>query len=86
MSTTAILFHDIEWDTDGDTPPTWLDDTCVYVLPPLDIIQLDSDLDELTDYFGDMLSDEYGYCVYGYSYTIVRRSVRKNHLCSFTIL
>jgi hypothetical protein len=56
-----VKFYDIEWDTDGD------DDID---LPEVVVMDVEEDTD--IPYRGaDLLSDEYGFCVYAFDFDIL---------------
>ena len=62
--TVKVKIYNIEWDIDED------DDT---VLPTEIEAEFDyhGDNDELSDNISDWVSDEYGYCHYGFDYEII---------------
>ena len=55
-----ILFTDIQWDTDGEN--------LADVLPSSATLDVPADLDVETD-GADVLSDKYGFCVFGFNFT-----------------
>lgn len=65
-----IILYNIEWDTDGES---YVDDDL-----PTEVI-IDNPTDEMMeavsgfdDMLADYLSDEYGYCVYGFMADFVK--------------
>jgi len=58
--TVRVRFYDIKWDKDKHRVD----------LPKVVVMDVDSDLDLETE-GADELSDEHGYCVFGFNYEIV---------------
>ena len=63
MNKTAYICTNIEWDTDGDTD-------ILDTLPQRIVIEVPVDLtgDEIEDHLSDTLSDETGWCHYGFDF------------------
>lgn len=64
----TIRVYNIEWDTDGDKE--------LFESLPQNItmgirVPRDWDEDEMDDYIGGKLSDEHGFCHFGYEYDII---------------
>lgn len=66
MKKITVKCTEIQWDTDGDK-------RLLKKLPKNVIITIDDycDGDYLDDTIADMLSDEYGYCLFGFNYEII---------------
>ena len=63
-----IRFHNIQWDTSGD------DSEQVDVGLPTEVtLEVDDDLDVSTE-GADVLSDKYGFCVFGFDYTKIMQA------------
>lgn len=65
-----IKVFNIDWDTDGDKEQ-------FDILPQEVIMELevtdDADEDEVCDYIEEKLSDDYGYCHFGFEYDILAK-------------
>jgi len=57
-----VKFFDIEWDTEGETL-----DACG--LPSECVLEVEDDID-IEEEGADALSDQYCYCVFGFSYEV----------------
>lgn len=66
MNKITVKCTEIQWDTDGDK-------SLLKKLPKNVIITIDDycDGDDLDDVIADMLSDEYGFCLFGFNYEII---------------
>lgn len=63
-----IRVYNIDWDTDGDNDiKNTLPDELLLNTEYLDI-QDDENIYEIEDVVSEYLSDEYGYCHYGFSF------------------
>lgn len=68
FKTIKVRCYNIDWDTDGDKKQ--------FDLMPQEVtmeleVPEDANEDELDDYIGGKLSDDYGYCHFGYEYDIL---------------
>lgn len=59
-----VRFYDINWDTDP------LDDAQEDSLPKETTLDVDDDVDLELD-GADVLSDKYGFCVFGFNYEVL---------------
>lgn len=63
------IFHlqNIDWDTDGDKSLKKSLPKSMRVVVTMDDVENLDDMDEVDDYISDYISDEIGFCHYGYS-------------------
>jgi hypothetical protein len=66
MNKITVKCTEIQWDTDGDK-------RLLKKLPKNVILTIDDyyEGDDLDDTITDMLSDEYGFCLFGFNYEII---------------
>ncbi len=66
MNKITVKCTEIQWDTDGDK-------RLLKKLPKNVILTIDDyyEGDDLDDTIADMLSDEYGFCLFGFNYEII---------------
>lgn len=60
----------IRWDTDGET----LD------LPTEVIVEIDTNTDDVEEAISDALSDQIGFCHFGFDYVRIRKNTSKGRL------
>ena len=66
MNKMTVKCTEIQWDTDGDK-------RLLKKLPKNVFITIEDycEGDDLDDIIADMLSDEYGFCLFGFNYEII---------------
>lgn len=66
MNKITVKCIEIQWDTDGDK-------RLLKKLPKNVTLTIDDyfEGDDLDDVIADMLSDEYGFCLFGFNYEII---------------
>ena len=68
MELKDIIVTNIEWDTDGMKIKGLPEEVLIEASYLEDYIEDEEDFEDIEDIIGDILSNHYGWCLYGFNY------------------